>query len=160
VLARDRLALGTDRIGFGLAVASIVGLALAYPAGVLVDRYGRKSVIVPTTAAAGLSMLVFMTATSYAWFLVGCVVWSVAVGVSGAAPAAYAADVAPSGANAAAMSTYRMLADLGYVVGPVLLGILTDLAGADVALASSAAAMLAMAALFAWRAPETYRAAR
>jgi hypothetical protein len=58
------------------------------------------------------------------------------------------------------MSTYRMLADLGYVVGPVLLGILTDLAGADVALASSAAAMLAMAALFAWRAPETYRAAR
>jgi MFS family permease len=160
VLARDRLALGTDRIGFGLAVASIVGLALAYPAGVLVDRYGRKTVIVPTTAAAGLSMLVFMTATSYAWFLVGCVVWSVAVGVSGAAPAAYAADVAPSGANAAAMSTYRMLADLGYVVGPVLLGILTDLAGADVALASSAAAMLAMAALFAWRAPETYRAAR
>ena len=33
---------GTDRIGLGLALASVVGLALAYPAGVLVDLYGRR----------------------------------------------------------------------------------------------------------------------
>jgi MFS family permease len=160
VLARDRLALGADRIGFGLAVASVVGLLLAYPAGVLVDRYGRKTVIVPTTAAAGVSMLVFMAAPSYAWFLTGCVVWSVAVGMSGAAPAAYAADVAPPGMNAAAMSTYRMLSDLGYVVGPIALGVLTDLFGADAALATAAALMVAVAGLFAARAPESYRSAR
>jgi predicted MFS family arabinose efflux permease len=49
ILARDRLALDPDRIGFGLALASVVGLALAYPAGVLVDRYGRKIIIVPAT---------------------------------------------------------------------------------------------------------------
>jgi MFS family permease len=36
VLARDRLLLGTDRIGFGLALSSVVGLVLAYPAGLLV----------------------------------------------------------------------------------------------------------------------------
>jgi len=35
-------------------------------------------------------------------------VWSLATGVSGAAPAAYAADVAPPGMTAAAMSTFRM----------------------------------------------------
>ena len=160
VLARDRLALGADRIGLGLAVASVVGLLLAYPAGVLVDRYGRKTVIVPTTAAAGVSMLVFMAAPSYAWFLTGCVVWSIAVGMSGAAPAAYAADVAPPGVNAAAMSTYRMLSDLGYVVGPIALGVLTDLFGADAALATAAALMVAVAGLFASRAPESYRSAR
>lgn len=160
VLARDRLLLGADRIGFGLAIASVVGLVLAYPAGVLVDRYGRKTVIVPATAAAGLSMLVFLAAPSYAWFLAACVIWSVAVGVSGAAPAAYAADVAPPGMNAAAMSTYRMLSDLGYVVGPIALGILTDVGGADAALATAAALMVAVAALFAHRAPESYRSTR
>jgi MFS family permease len=159
VLARDRLALGADRIGFGLALSSVVGLVLAYPAGVLVDRYGRKSVIVPATVAAGLSMVVFLAAPSYAWFLAACVVWSVAVGVSGAAPAAYAADVAPSGMNAAAMSTYRMLSDLGYVVGPIALGVATDLFGADAALATAAALMCVVAALFARFAPETYRSA-
>ena len=160
VLARDRLALGADRIGFGLAVAGVVGLLLAYPAGALADRYGRKTMIVPTMVAAGVSMLVFMAAPSYAWFLAACVVWSVAVGMSGAAPAAYAADVAPSGMNAAAMSTYRMLSDLGYVLGPIALGVLTDLFGADAALATAAALMVVVAGVFALRAPETYRAAR
>jgi MFS transporter, DHA1 family, multidrug resistance protein len=160
VLARDRLLLGTDRIGFGLALSSVIGLALAYPAGVLVDRYGRKTVIVPATVAAGLSMLVFLAAPSYAWFLAGCVVWSIAVGVSGAAPAAYAADVAPPGMNAAAMSTYRMLSDLGYVVGPIALGVVTDLFGADTALTMAAVLMILVAALFAHFAPETFRSAR
>src|SRR5690242_6298917 len=95
VLARDRLLLSTDRIGFGLALSSLVGLVLAYPAGVLVDRWGRKVVIVPATIVSGVALVLFVTAPSYSWFLAACVTWSVAVGVSGAAPAAYAADVAP-----------------------------------------------------------------
>jgi MFS family permease len=157
ILARDRLGLSAGRIGFGLAVASIVGLAFAYPAGVLVDRYGRKTVIVPASVMSGVSLIVFLVAPSYAWFLAGCVAWSVAAGIGGAAPAAYAADVAPPGMNAAAMSAYRMVGDLGYVVGPVALGIATDLAGADATLATTAALVVLVAALFARFAPETYR---
>lgn len=157
VLARERLALTADRIGFGLAVASIVGLAFAYPAGVLADRYGRKTVIVPATVMSGVSLIVFLVAPSYAWFLAGCVAWSVAAGIGGAAPAAYAADVAPPGMNAAAMSAYRMIGDLGYVVGPVALGIATDLAGADATLTTTSALVVLVALLFARFAPETYR---
>lgn len=160
ILARDRLALDTDRIGFGLALASVVGLALAYPAGVLVDRYGRKIVIVPATITSGLSLVLFLLAPTYAWFLAGCAVWSVAMGISGAAPSAYAADTAPAGMNAAALSTYRMLADLGYVVGPIALGLAADLAGADVALGVTALLLTGVALLFARLAPETYRTLR
>jgi DHA1 family multidrug resistance protein-like MFS transporter len=157
ILAHDRLALTTERIGLGLALASVVGLALAYPAGVLVDRFGRKVVIVPATIVSGVSILLFLVAPSYGWFLAGCVAWSVAAGVSGAAPAAYAADVAPAGMNAAAMSSFRMLSDLGYVVGPVALGAITDVFGPETALAGTAALLAAVALLFARFAPETYR---
>lgn len=160
ILARDRLALDPDRIGFGLALASVVGLALAYPAGVLVDRYGRKIIIVPSTILSGVSLVLFLAAPTYAWFLVACAAWSVAMGISGAAPAAYAADTAPGGMNAAALSTYRMLADLGYVVGPIALGLAADLAGASAALASAAVMLTAVALLFGRFAPETYRAVR
>jgi DHA1 family multidrug resistance protein-like MFS transporter len=160
ILARDRLALDPDRIGFGLALASVVGLALAYPAGVLVDRYGRKIIIVPATILSGVSLLLFLMAPTYAWFLVACAAWSVAMGISGAAPAAYAADTAPAGMNAAALGTYRMLSDLGYVVGPIALGLAADLAGANAALAATAIMLTAVALLFARLAPETYRAAR
>lgn len=155
VLARDRLELSADRIGVGLAVASLVGLALIYPSGVLVDRFGRKLLIVPATLMSAASMLVFIVAPSYGWFLTACVVWSLATGVSGAAPAAYAADVAPPGMNAAAMSAFRMLSDAGYVLGPIGLGLVADLFGADVALATAAGLLAAAAFLFARYAPET-----
>ena len=157
ILASDRLSLDTDRIGFGLALASVVGLALAYPAGVLVDRYGRKIIIVPSTILSGLSLTIFLFAPTYAWFLAACAAWSIAMGISGAAPAAYAADAAPAGMNAAALSSYRMLADLGYVVGPIALGLAADLAGADLTLGGTAVLLVVVALLFARFAPETYR---
>src|SRR5262249_10207600 len=95
VLRHHRLPPGPDPIGLALGVSSLAGLACAYPAGVLVDRFGRKAVIVPAPLVPGAALALFRWAPSYAWFLTACAVWSVAEGVSGAAPAAYAADVAP-----------------------------------------------------------------
>jgi MFS family permease len=157
VVARDRLGLSADRIGVGLALASLVGLVLIYPSGVLVDRFGRKLLIVPATLMSAASMLVFIVAPSYGWFLAACVVWSLATGVSGAAPAAYAADVAPPGMNAAAMSAFRMLSDAGYVLGPIVLGLVTDLFGANVAMGTAAVLLALAAVLFAYLAPEGHR---
>jgi MFS family permease len=157
VLGQDRLRLAPDRIGFALALGSLAGLGLAYPAGVLVDRYGRKAVIVPATLLTSVSMLLFLLAPSYAWFVAASLVWSTAQGVGGVAPAAYAADVAPPRMNAAAMSLYRTLADSGYVVGPIVLGFVTDAFGIDAALATGAGLLAIVGALFAWRAPETYQ---
>ena len=76
------------------------------------------------------------------------------------APAAYAADVAPPRMNAAAMSLYRTLADSGYVIGPIVLGLVTDAFGIEAALATGAALLVGVGALFAWRAPESYAGAR
>jgi DHA1 family multidrug resistance protein-like MFS transporter len=157
VVARDRLGLDADQIGVGLALASLAGLVVIYPSGMLVDRIGRKAVIVPGTLTAAAAMVIFVLAPSYGWFLAACVVWSLASGVAGAAPAAYAADVAPPGMNAAAMSAYRMLSDVGYVVGPLALGLLTDLSGPNTALLTAAVLLTAVAVLFARLAPETYR---
>ena len=157
ILGKDRLSLTPDRIGSALALMSLVGLALVYPSGMLVDRYGRKPLIVPATLVAGASLTLFLFAPSYAWFVAGCLVWGVAVGLSGAAPAAYAADVAPPGMNAAAMSTYRMLGDIGYVLGPLALGLVTDLFGVETALAVAATLLAAVGLAFARFAPESYR---
>jgi DHA1 family multidrug resistance protein-like MFS transporter len=77
--------------------------------------------------------------------------------VGGAAPAAYADDVAPPGMNAAAMSAFRMLADLGYVVGPIALGLATDLVGADATLGGTAVLLVATAEFFARFAAESHR---
>lgn len=129
---------------------------MTYPAGALVDRYGRKVVIVPATFLTGGSFLLFCVAPGYPWFLAACVAWGVASATAGAAPAAYAADSAPPGMNAAAMSTFRMLADFGYVVGPIALGVITDLYGAAAGLVIAATLLMGVGACFALLAPETH----
>ena len=159
VLAQERLSLSASRIGFGLFLGSLAGILVTYPSGVLVDRYGRKPVIVPSTIAAGLSMALFSIAPDFGWFLFACLVWGIAINMSGAAPAAYAADSAPPGMNATAMSTFRMLGDFGYMVGPVLLGALADRQGAQSAMWAAAAGLVLSALAFARWAPETWRGA-
>jgi MFS transporter, DHA1 family, multidrug resistance protein len=155
-----KLGLSVAEIGFGMALGSVFGLIAAYPSGVLVDRFGRKTVIVPATLVSGGSMLLFMLAPNYLWFVVGCVVWGIAASVGGTAPAAYAADSAPSGMNAAAMSTFRMVGDLGYVIGPIALGLVVDLHGPQTALVLSAAISVAIGLVFLKYAPETHHGAK
>ena len=155
LLVTDRLGLGPDQIGLGLSLVSLGALLLAYPSGMLVDRIGRKTVIAPATLVSALAAGLFAVAPTYAWYLGACGVWSVALGISSAAPSAYAADAAPPGQNAAVMSAYRMLSDAGYVIGPLVLGIVSDVWSAPAALALAAALLAISAVLFGWLAPES-----
>ncbi len=157
VFASVQLGLSVAEIGFGMALGSVFGLIAAYPAGILVDRYGRKAVIVPATLVSGASMLLFVVAPNVLWFDVACVVWGIAASVGGTAPAAYAADSAPPGMNAAAMSTFRMVGDLGYVIGPIALGLVVDAQGPELGLLLAAAISVIVGLLFLKFAPETYR---
>jgi DHA1 family multidrug resistance protein-like MFS transporter len=156
VLATALLGLSVGAIGFALMLGSICGLFAAYPAGWLADRFGRKVVIVPATLMTATSMVLFCVAPNYGWFIAAAIVWSVASSVGGAAPATYAADSAPLGMNATAMSAFRMTADAGYVIGPLLLGLIADLYGPVVSLLSAAFLLLLVGALFALLAPETH----
>lgn len=157
LLAKERLDLSVAAIGFALMLGSVSGLVAAYPLGWVTDKFGRKAVIVPATLISGSSMLFYCVAPDYTWFIVASIVWGVAISAIGTAPAAYAADSAPPGMNAAAMSTFRMIADAGYVAGPLALGLIADLAGAVSALVVAAALVIASGVAFAFFAPETYK---
>jgi MFS family permease len=156
VLVTERLSLSITAIGFALMVGSLCGLAAAYPTGWLTDRFGRKAVIVPSTILTGASMLLFCFAPSYTWFVAAAIVWGVASSVGGTAPAAYAADSAPPGMNAAAVSVYRMMGDAGYVIGPLFLGMIVDHYGAIASLVLAAGLIVVVGAAFALLARETY----
>ncbi len=86
--------------------------------------------------------------------------WGIAASVGGTAPAAYAADSAPPGMNAAAMSSFRMVGDIGYVIGPIALGIVVDAQGAQTALLLTAAISVTVGLAFLKFAPESYRGSK
>ena len=155
LVAAQSLGLGAGQIGGGMALGSLFGLLATYPSGMIADRFGRKPLIVAAALLTGASFFGYWFAATGLQFGAACIVWGIASAVTGAAPAAYAADNAPPGMNAAAMSLYRALSDLGYVVGPIGLGLLSDIAGPKVALIFCSIAISAMALVF-WRfAPES-----
>jgi MFS family permease len=155
LLAEDQIGLEPDQIGLGIGMISIVGLVLVYPSGMLVDRFGRKAVIVPSTVFSAAAMLLFPFVDTFAGFLVASSLWAAASGVAGAAPAAYAADLAPKDRVGPALGLYRTIADMGYVVGPLLLGTISDIASPRAALIFTAGLLIVSGALFLTRAPET-----
>ena len=55
------------------------------------------------------------------------------------------------------MSMYRTLADLGYIIGPLTLGLVADTAGAEAGLYGTAVMLVVCAVVFAVFAPEHYR---
>lgn len=156
LLGNMRLGLSVTAIGVCLATGTIVGLVAAYPGGMLVDHFGRKAVIAPATVISGASMLLFCVAPSYAWFMAASIVWGIATSIGGAAPAVYAADSAPPGMNATTLSVFRMTGDVGYVAGPMALGLISDGFGASTALFVAAGLLVLAGGLFATFAPETY----
>ncbi len=159
LLAASKLGLGPGQVGGLLAMGSLLGLAASYPAGVLADRIGRKPLIVPSALVTAAAFVVYCWAPSLVWFGVACALWGVAAAINGAAPAAYAADNAGPGMNAAAMSGYRMVSDAGYVIGPILLGVIVDWRGAEAGLLFAAFLVASAGLLFARYAPEQWRRA-
>ena len=157
LLGTQRLGLSVTEIGFALAVGTVIGLLASYPGGMLVDHFGRKAVIAPSSIVSGVSMLLFCVAPSYVWFVAASIAWGIASAIGGAAPSVYAADSAPPGRNATTMSVFRMAGDVGYVAGPLALGLIADLFGATASLVTAAGLMVAAGGLFALWAPETYR---
>ena len=114
----------------------------------------------PATIATGLAFLTFGLAPNYTWFIVASGIWGIASATSGAAPTAYAADISPRAYTATAMSTYRTLADAGYVVGPILLGTIADGFGLAAPLYLASSLLIGIALAFARFAPESYAARR
>jgi MFS transporter, DHA1 family, multidrug resistance protein len=155
ILAAQKLGLTTGQIGMGLGGGCVLGLLASYPAGAMADRFGRKIVIVPSMLLNAGSMVVFAIVPSVTGFMLAFLVWGTASAINGSTPAAYAADTAPAGMNAMAMSSFRMLSDLGYVIGPVILGLVADWRGAEFALGCAALITLIIGLLFAKLAPET-----
>lgn len=154
LLATTTLGLSVAEIGFAMMLANVCGLFAAWPAGWVADRMGRKAAIVPSTVLTGVSMALFCYAPSFGWFLAASIAWSFAAALSIAAPAAYAADSAPPGKTAAAMSAYRMTADAGYVIGPIALGLLADLTSPAIAILAGSAVLIALGVAFAVASPE------
>ncbi|MFQ6393939.1 MFS transporter [Nocardia sp. KC 131] len=131
----------TASLVFG--VAGAMDVLMSYPAGVWLDRYGRRATGVPSMLlfAAGYAAIPF---TSSALELAGvAVILGLANGVSNGLIMTVGADIAPAGQRAEFLGAWRLTHDFGSFVGPIAVGLIsaaTVLGASSIALAVAAAA--------------------
>ena len=135
-----------------LSAVTLVGLA---PAAFIADRLGRKWAIVPSGLVVSASLALMASVDHTAWFVLSSVVMAAGNSIAGPAPAAYVADIAPASLRGLAMGMYRTSGDIGFVVGPPLLGALADATSIGVGLVANGVLVAAAALVFAFFARET-----
>ena len=122
--------LSVERIGVLKAVYPAVWGVLQTATGPLSDRWGRKGLIVAGmwTQAAGL----FLTAAtrSFGWWLLASVLLGLGTAMVYPTLIASVSDASHPSWRARSLSVYRFWRDLGYALGALSAGVLTDAFGA------------------------------
>ena len=97
----------------------------------------------------------FIWAPNVFWFTVAAAVFGLTTGIAGPAPQAYVADLAGGRNIGARLGVYRSFGDLGFIVGPICVGVLSDTYGYNASLLVNAVLIIASGVLFAVVAKET-----
>ncbi|WP_432523038.1 MFS transporter [Kineococcus sp. SYSU DK006] len=140
----DHLGLDATTTGLVAGVSGAVDLLLFYPAGSVMDRFGRAAVGVPSMLVLALGHLLLPT-TSTAWTVAAAgVVLGLGNGMGAGLVMTLGADAAPPGSRAVFLGAWRLVTDSGAAGGPLLVGALAG--AASLAVASGGVALLAVAA--------------
>jgi MFS family permease len=139
-------------IGTILSVSAVTNLLVVNYAGRLVDRVGRKPVAIWGLIASAVATSAYGVFHTFGSLMVVSAVFGVASGIASIPPPAMVGDLAPEGLEGSAVGLYRMAGDLGFVVGPLLVGAIADtgafwmgFVASGIALLIAAGAMLTIA---------------
>lgn len=122
------LPLWTESIGISPAATSLIfGIAgavdmlLFYPAGKVMDAWGRLWIGVPAMVVMGLALAALPFATAIPALVVVAVVLGLGNGMSSGILMTLGADVAPPADRAQFLGVWRVMSDTGGAVGPLVL---------------------------------------
>ncbi len=121
-------------IGVILGIANTVELALFYPAGMAMDRFGRKATAVPCMALLGLSILALRWVDGFGLFAAVAVLSGLGNGLGAGINMTLSTDFAPTNRSGEFIGISRTLSEIGAVSGPFAVGAIAEAAGLTAAL--------------------------
>ena len=129
LIGAQQLGLSTAEVGAVVTISAVVDMMMFFPAGLVMDRFGRKFASVPSFAIMALGILLVPFATSF-WTLAGAgVVIGLGNGLGSGSMMTLGADLSPPGATAEFLGVWRLIGDSGAVLGPLAVGIVADQLG-------------------------------
>jgi DHA1 family multidrug resistance protein-like MFS transporter len=161
----NNLSLNEFDIGIILTLAAIATTVTMLPIGIISDKIGRRTpLLLSLILSAPISLWIPFTSNllyiSLVMFMYGSI-----LGLSGPI-AAYVTDIAPKDKLEIYMGVYRTIGDIGFVLGPLLMGFIVDLTETNIMRGGSiiglvgwppfavAAAIMIVTGLFLLKAPD------
>jgi MFS family permease len=149
------LMLSADRIGWVMSLSSAVSLILFFPAGTIMDRWGRKFALVPSFLLIGLGLgLLPLTGGFWGLATVGMVI-GLGHGFGSGAMLTLGSDLSPEVGRSAFLGAWQWIADIGSSSGPLLVGLVADILALPFASLAVASAGLLAGGVIALFVPET-----
>jgi len=151
VLVVEVLLQPTSWTGVLFAVAAVAQTLALAPASRFVDTVGRRPAVIGSFAVAAVSLAAVPFAPGLVTLGALLAVYGVATAFMGTAPAALVGDAAGA-RGGRPVAIFSMCSDVGAIAGPLVAGMLVDVASFEVAF-GTAAALLAVSAVVAVRLP-------
>ena len=147
----DHLGISAETTSLVFGVAGAAEMLLFYPAGRVMDTYGRLAIAVPSMVLIGGGMMFLPLSTGVLSLTLVAVVMGIGNGVGSGIMMTLGADAAPAGERVRFLGLWRFVSDSGNASGPVVVSVVATvwtLAAAIVTL--GATGLLAAAALARW----------
>lgn len=128
---RAVLGLDVQAIGGIISAAALLDVAMFLPAGILMDRFGRKVAAVPSFAVMATGMALIPLASNYWGLLLAAGVVGFGNGLGSGTMMTLGADLAPRGAVGEFLGFWRLVGDAGQAGGPLLVGQVADAFGLE-----------------------------
>jgi MFS family permease len=108
------------------SISNAIDMTLFYPAGRVMDTYGRSAIAVPTCVVMGVSML--LTPLTHGVFSLGAVsvLMSIGNGMGTGIMLTLGADAAPASRRLQFLGLWRLMSDSGNAVGPFVISIVAS----------------------------------
>lgn len=137
--------LDPSAIGTILSVSAVTNLLVVNFAGRMVDKVGRKPVAIWGLVSSAVVTTAYGLFGTFGSLLVVSAVFGIASGIASIPPPTMVGDLAPEGLEGSAVGVYRMAGDLGFVVGPVMVGAIADTGAFSMGFAASGVLLLVAA---------------
>ncbi|MFN0071997.1 MAG: MFS transporter [Chloroflexota bacterium] len=124
---------GPDTLGLLSTAAIIFGLPVPFISGYLMDKFGRRAVIVPGFSIFGVS-LILMSTTAFAslpfeFFLLTYVLVQATQGMTGGTMQVLGTDLSPSTGRGKFFAIWRMISQVGATITPAIFAFIADSLG-------------------------------
>ena len=115
------IGLGAEETSIIFGIATAVDMLLFYPAGKVMDRFGRLAIAIPSPLILGATMMLLPLTHRPVTLTLVAMVMSVGNGIGSGIQMTIGADLAPVEGRMGFLSLWRVWADTGNASGPLVL---------------------------------------